>query len=125
MEKQIERQPACKPEVGIEKEFLRTTEFFNLEGVTMDIAPPGAVESLDTEAAATLGTSLSMLTKAEMIENNAVDSDVFFSHYSIDYFNTGLLFLYRRNRGNPGNPVFTRRHIVSLLLMMKQVMLCR
>ncbi len=77
MEKQIERQPACKPEVGIEKEFLRTTEFFNLEGVTMDIAPPGAVESLDTEAAATLGTSLSMLTKAEMIENNAVDSDAF------------------------------------------------
>ncbi len=75
MEKQIERQPACKPEVGIEKQFLRTTEFFNLEGVTLDIVPPGAVEPLNAEAAATLDMPPSTLTKAETIENNAVDSE--------------------------------------------------
>jgi len=77
MEKQIKHQPACEPETGIEQGFLRTTEFFDIEEAGLDIAPPGAVESLDTKAPATRDMSPGIPTEADTIKDNAIDSGAF------------------------------------------------
>jgi len=77
MEKQIERQPAREPEARIEQKFLRTTEFFDLEGVELDIAPPGIMESFDAEAPVTLDMSPGMPTETEAVEDNVVNSEAF------------------------------------------------
>ncbi len=73
MEKGMEYQPARKSEPGILQEFLRTTEFFDIERAELDVAPPSALESLDAEAPA----SPDMPTEAEVVDDNVVDSGAF------------------------------------------------
>ena len=83
MEKQIERQSAREVEAGIEKDFLQTTEFFDLEGMELGIAPPGVMEASDTETSAVLDKPPSMSTgEADAVEGteNNVTGGAAFSH---------------------------------------------
>ncbi|NOX91564.1 MAG: hypothetical protein GXP18_03685 [Gammaproteobacteria bacterium] len=79
MEKQIERQSAreARGEAGTEQEFLQTTEYFDLEGVEPDIAPPGAMESFDAETSAAMDVppGMSMEAGAEAIENHVAGGE--------------------------------------------------
>ena len=79
MEKQIERQPAYEfeSETRSEQEFLRTTEFFDLEGAELDIAPPGAMESLDIETPSVADMPSSLSTEAEAIDDHVAGGEVF------------------------------------------------